>query len=267
MASVSDFDASWYLANNPDVAAAGINPLTHFQQFGILEGRAPNSTIYNAASAGGSLSRDNWAYQSNIAPELAYFGRDYLIANPDVAQGVRSGAFSSALEHYNTFGKNEGRNWGSGYATSINPTTGAATFGGPDYAKTIALADSLSGYTGGAQNGRPATIPGYTPPTTPAIGSTGSTGGLGGLGGVDQYQKLLQDQMAAWQKSQTDMMSEWQKSLGANFNKTYNPTGAGGSFSNVNSPVYRPGGQTDTGMQAANGFGGSWGNGPFRATF
>jgi len=28
-----------YLAANPDVAAAGINPLDHYLQFGIFEGR------------------------------------------------------------------------------------------------------------------------------------------------------------------------------------------------------------------------------------
>ena len=34
------FDTLGYLAANPDVAAAGINPLDHFLQFGIYEGRA-----------------------------------------------------------------------------------------------------------------------------------------------------------------------------------------------------------------------------------
>ena len=34
------FDAGWYLARYPDVAAAGLDPLTHFPRFGIAEGRA-----------------------------------------------------------------------------------------------------------------------------------------------------------------------------------------------------------------------------------
>jgi serralysin len=33
------FDTQGYLAANPDVAAAGMNPLDHFLQFGIYEGR------------------------------------------------------------------------------------------------------------------------------------------------------------------------------------------------------------------------------------
>ena len=33
------FDTLGYLAANPDVAAAGVNPLDHFLQFGIYEGR------------------------------------------------------------------------------------------------------------------------------------------------------------------------------------------------------------------------------------
>src|SRR5215470_15494290 len=33
------FDAEWYLAQNPDVAAAGINPLVHYLRHGAAEGR------------------------------------------------------------------------------------------------------------------------------------------------------------------------------------------------------------------------------------
>ena len=40
------FDSGWYLDNNPDVAAAGMNPLEHYLQFGHLEGRNPNR-IFN----------------------------------------------------------------------------------------------------------------------------------------------------------------------------------------------------------------------------
>ena len=35
------FDTLGYLAANPDVAAAGVNPLEHFLKFGIYEGRQP----------------------------------------------------------------------------------------------------------------------------------------------------------------------------------------------------------------------------------
>jgi hypothetical protein len=36
----ASFDTLGYLANNPDVAAAHYNPLDHFLQHGIYEGRA-----------------------------------------------------------------------------------------------------------------------------------------------------------------------------------------------------------------------------------
>ncbi len=39
------FAAAWYLANNRDVAASGINPLTHWCTFGHREGRDPNPSF------------------------------------------------------------------------------------------------------------------------------------------------------------------------------------------------------------------------------
>jgi glycosyltransferase involved in cell wall biosynthesis len=39
----SAFDASFYLQENPDVAAAGIDPLTHYLNYGQAEGRYPNA--------------------------------------------------------------------------------------------------------------------------------------------------------------------------------------------------------------------------------
>ncbi len=36
----SRFDTTSYLAANPDVAAAGVNPLDHFLMNGIYEGRS-----------------------------------------------------------------------------------------------------------------------------------------------------------------------------------------------------------------------------------
>jgi len=72
------FDRDWYLAHNPDVAANGQDPLTHYLQHGGLEGRDPG-------------------------PDFA--SRWYLDQNPDVgARGV------NPLIHYLRFGKKEGRN-------------------------------------------------------------------------------------------------------------------------------------------------------------
>ena len=38
------FDAKWYLANNPDVRMAGLNPLAHYLQIGLHEGRKKNAS-------------------------------------------------------------------------------------------------------------------------------------------------------------------------------------------------------------------------------
>ena len=48
----------------------------------------------------------------------------------------------------------------------------------------------------------------------------------------------------------------------------YDPMGVGGSYSNVNSPVYRSAGQTDGNRQPVNGVGGMFSfSGPFGQTF
>ncbi len=36
------FDAGWYLENNPDVAKSGMDPVSHYLRFGAAEGRNPN---------------------------------------------------------------------------------------------------------------------------------------------------------------------------------------------------------------------------------
>lgn len=115
-------------------------------------------------------------------------------------------------------------------------------------------------------------------------GNYGGLGGLGGLGGMQQpnyagmmqqqqqmYQQMMQQQQQAMQaqnQSMRDMMSNWSKGFGAQQGGTYNPTGVGGSFSNVQSPVYRSDGTMDGGRAPRNGFGGLYGgDGPFRSTF
>jgi serralysin len=44
----ASFDTLGYLAANPDVAAAGVNPLDHYLQSGIYEGRtAANDGVWH----------------------------------------------------------------------------------------------------------------------------------------------------------------------------------------------------------------------------
>jgi len=71
------FDPVWYLGKNRDVAAAGLDPLIHFREYGIAERRDPNP-----------LFDTNW----------------YLAQNPDVAR-----AGISPLAHYLVSGAAEGR--------------------------------------------------------------------------------------------------------------------------------------------------------------
>ena len=93
-----DFDAAYYLAHNPDVAAAGVDPLQHYLTFGWKEGRDPN----------------------------AYFSTKwYLAQNPDVAA-----AHANPLEHFEYYGWKEGRDPSLNFSLSkylaANPDVKAA---------------------------------------------------------------------------------------------------------------------------------------------
>ena len=71
------FDGDWYLRNNPDVAASGMDPAVHYLKFGAKQGRNP--------------SKD-------------FVGDEYLALHPDVRHcGL------NPLLHYETFGRREGR--------------------------------------------------------------------------------------------------------------------------------------------------------------
>lgn len=71
------FDASYYLAHNPDVREAGLDPAHHYLLFGGMEGRDPGPGFWSAA---------------------------YLTAYPDVAA-----ADVNPLLHFIQFGEQEGR--------------------------------------------------------------------------------------------------------------------------------------------------------------
>jgi uncharacterized protein VirK/YbjX len=71
------FDQEWYLSQNPDVAAAGVDPVAHYLKSGAREKRSP-SRFFST--------------------------EDYLALNPDVAQ---SGV--NPLFHYYLYGAKEGR--------------------------------------------------------------------------------------------------------------------------------------------------------------
>ncbi len=90
------FDASYYLAHNPDVAASGMDPLRHYELYGWHEGRNPSASFDTA---------------------------DYLAANPDVkAAGV------DPLLHYDLHGQAEGRAAIAVPATAPDPLVDAAFY-------------------------------------------------------------------------------------------------------------------------------------------
>ncbi|HAN73308.1 MAG TPA: phosphodiesterase [Planktothrix sp. UBA8402] len=101
------FNESFYLAQNPDVAAAvanGIIPngFQHFIESGQFQVRQP-SPLYDESY--------------------------YLATNPDVVQFVNSGAFASGFQHYITQGQFENRNpsvlFNSSYYLTENPALAA----------------------------------------------------------------------------------------------------------------------------------------------
>jgi len=91
------FDSAYYLSNNPDVAAAGVDPYQHFMAYGWNEGRNPNTWF-----------------------DVPY----YLSQNPDVAA-----AGANALTHFEQYGWHEGRNpsllFSSAKYSTANPDVGA----------------------------------------------------------------------------------------------------------------------------------------------
>ena len=122
------FDGPWYLKNNADVAEAGLNPLLHYLNDGLLEGRPICSFADPVALArieGSDLFDAEW-YSTTHAPDLLpnqavrhylregaalgmnpgplFDGEWYLGNNVDVAR-----AGSNPLLHYLESGRAEGR--------------------------------------------------------------------------------------------------------------------------------------------------------------
>ena len=141
----NSFDEAYYLAQNPDVAAAvaaGLftSGLQHYEISGAHELRNPN----------------------------AYFDEQYyLFTNPDVAAAVASGIFSSGLEHFEKYGKSEDRAPKAGVAFD----EAAYLAAWPDVAAAVQAGAYASGWdhyvAAGAAEGRMA-----VPPSTGEITST-----------------------------------------------------------------------------------------------
>lgn len=93
----ANFDAQLYLAHNPDVKAAGMDPLAHYVLYGQAEGR----TTYAAIGSSGSFNHGSF--------DAEY----YLLANADVAKAALEAGgdtLAFAYQHYSEHGWHEGRN-------------------------------------------------------------------------------------------------------------------------------------------------------------
>jgi hypothetical protein len=112
---VNGFDAAYYLAHNPDVAAAGVDPLFHFNVVGWTEGRDPNAFFdtegylahYADVAAAGMNPLQHYAqfgWHEGRDPSTAFDTLAYLAANPDVAA-----ANVNPLDHFLQSGFEEGR--------------------------------------------------------------------------------------------------------------------------------------------------------------
>lgn len=120
--AANGFDAFYYLQHNPDVAAAGVDPYEHFQQFGWREGRNPNAFFdtagyldaYADVKAAGVNPFDHYnafGWHEGRDPSAGFDTTAYLAAYADVAA-----AHVNPLLHFLQFGIGEGR---SGFADGV----------------------------------------------------------------------------------------------------------------------------------------------------
>ena len=108
------FDAAWYLAKYADVKASGIDPLTHYL---------------------------NWGWKSGYDPGAQFSTNYYLLMHPDAAAtGL------NPLLHYETVG------WKLGYDTSFTFSTSKYLAAHPDAA--AANVDPLQAYQNGGKGSR-----------------------------------------------------------------------------------------------------------------
>ncbi len=103
------FDARWYLAQNPDVAASGTDPVLHYLLHGAYEGRQPNrvfdSQWYLAenpdvASAGVNplLHYIRRGWQEERCPARGFDSGSYIAQNPGL-KGQADRAFAHYVQH------------------------------------------------------------------------------------------------------------------------------------------------------------------------
>lgn len=128
------FDKAYYLANNKDVAAAGVDPFLHFLISGAKEGRNPHPlfeiSYYNSQNPGLEESGVNpllhfLAAKNPASPHPLFDMGYYRQHNPDLDQEK-----NNLLVHFVTQGGREGRSphilFDAGYYLHSNPDVAAS---------------------------------------------------------------------------------------------------------------------------------------------
>lgn len=108
----SGLDPDFYAKANPDVAASGIDPATHYAIFGLKEGRAANASELSQGLWSMATREQASAAKAPTDPKDTKFANNpygfdakyYLDNNSDLAA-----AKVDPLQHYLTYGINEGR--------------------------------------------------------------------------------------------------------------------------------------------------------------
>lgn len=159
MASYAMFDAEYYAATNPDVAARWTGPLLdHYLQWGYREERAPtawfDATYYRASNpdlqnmSGAQLFAhyNSYGYKEGRLPSSEFEGFDaarYLADYPDLVPGGVT--LNTALAHYLNFGQEEQR-------LAYYDDGGLITAGNPATGQDLDLTQVQDNITGGAGN-------------------------------------------------------------------------------------------------------------------
>jgi len=110
----SGFDPGYYLAMNPDVKAAGVDPYEHYITYGWTEGRDPNAlfstNLYLAANPDVEAAGvdplthfEAYGWEEGRNPSPGFDVRLYTLNNPDVAS-----AGENPLDHYLVYGQAQG---------------------------------------------------------------------------------------------------------------------------------------------------------------
>jgi hypothetical protein len=116
------FDADWYAKQNPDVIAAGMDPLTHWKMYGQQEGRAPNdgSKTYGVKQAATSFAPAG-QQQMRLGPTGQQQTGFADVGGPQSSIGDFGGPQSS-------FGYTPGQIFGFGGAGDITKSYGPGDF-------------------------------------------------------------------------------------------------------------------------------------------